>query len=494
MKSVAFLIFLQTILHPKIHPVMQRYIRLIGCLLLCASFTACTQSGSTNSSVTDTTTDDEQSGFPPGTFVKGKMINWYARPGNAWLLKGSNEDCYLYVHVRSGQAPGEQRRIPLNISLVLDRSGSMAGDKIDYARRAAKFLVDQLSADDYLSLVNYDDVVELTSPSQPVKNKEALKHAIDRISDRGLTNLSGGMLEGYTQVKSTHKPGYVNRVLIMTDGLANQGITEPHELKGLVEKKYKEDGIALSTFGLGADYNEDLLTMLAETGRANYYFIDSADKIPQLFARELKGLLSVVAQNALVQINIPEGMECEKVYGYPFDVKDNQVYVRFNDIYANEEKAILLKLRAKEPLSETLHFDCKLGYTSTQDFKQVNDSRQITVKVTSDKALVEKGQDSTVQEMLALFESTEQFDEIMAQVDKGAYDTAKSSGAVALDALKQKQAQYKSRKLEEQVKKMSSYLTNIDSVKVMQETDKKLFQKSAKSINYEVKKQRSKKD
>jgi Ca-activated chloride channel family protein len=201
-------------------------------------------------------------------------------------------------------------------------------------------------------------------------------------------------------------------------------------------------------------------------------------------------LLSVVAQNAPVQIDIPEGMECEKVYGYPFDVKGNQVTVRFNDIYANEEKAILLKLRAKKPLSEALHFDCKLGYTSTKDFKQVNDSRQITVKVTSDKALVEKGKDSTVQEMLALFESTEQFDEIMAQVDKGAYDTAKSRGDFALNVLKQKQAQYKSEKLEEQVKKMSSYLTNIDSVKVMQESDKKLFQKSAKSINYEVKKQK----
>ncbi len=82
--------------------------------------------------------------------------------------------------------------------------------------------------------------------------------------DRGSTNLSGGMLEGYTQVKSTKKEGYVNRVLLLTDGLANAGITEPEDYEKNSREKYTEEGIALSTFGLGADYNEDLLTMLAE--------------------------------------------------------------------------------------------------------------------------------------------------------------------------------------------------------------------------------------
>ncbi|HEY0608555.1 MAG TPA: VWA domain-containing protein, partial [Chitinophaga sp.] len=367
------------------------------------------------------------------------------------------------------------------------------GDKIAYAKRAAKFLVDQLSKDDYLSIVNYDDQVEVTSPSQPVKNKEALKQALDRIGDRGATNLSGGMLEGFSQVKTTRKDGYVNRVLLLTDGLANQGIVDPAALKRLVDKKYQEEGIALSTFGLGADYNEDLLTMLAETGRANYYFIESADKIPQLFAQELKGLLSVVAQNATVQISLPPGMQCEKVYGYPYEVKNGQVQVRFNDINANDEKAILIKLRPNAPLQSGFDLSCVLSYTDAQSFTPVKEESQVHVTLTNDAATYEKAQDAGVQEVLALFEATEHFDEVMMAVDSREYEKAKDKGNQAIIVLKEKQKVYNSPKLQEQITKMSVYVQSLDSVKVATESERKMFQKSNKSMNYEVKKFRKSK-
>jgi Ca-activated chloride channel family protein len=420
--------------------------------------------------------------------TSSKLINWYAKAGNAYAISNSRGEIYLYVNIQSGQPDSGQRRIPLNVSLVLDRSGSMMGDKIAYAKRASKFLVDQLGKDDYLSIVNYDDQVEVTSPSQPVKNKEALKFALDRISDRGATNLSGGMLEGFSQVKSTRKDGYVNRVLLLTDGLANQGIVEPAALKRLVEAKYKEEGIALSTFGLGADYNEDLLTMLAETGRANYYFIDSADKIPQLFAKELKGLLNVVAQNAMVQLTLPPGMQCEKVYGYPYDVKNGQVQVRFNDINANDEKAILIKLRPSAPLQADFDLGCVLAYTDAQAFTPVKEERQVHVTLTSDAATYEKAQDANVQELLALFEATEHFDEVMTAVDSWEYEKAKDKGNQAIIVLKEKQKVYNSPKLEEQITKMSVYVKSLDSVKQVTESERKMFQKSNKAMNYEVKK------
>jgi len=416
------------------------------------------------------------------------LINWYAKTGNAYAIRNSQGEIYLYVNIQSGQPDSTQRRIPLNVSLVLDRSGSMQGEKIAYAKRASKFLVDQLSKDDYLSIVNYDDQVEVTSPSQPVKNKEALKHLLDKIYDRGATNLSGGMLEGFTQVKTTRKDGYVNRVLLLTDGLANQGIVEPAALKRLVEGKYKEEGIALSTFGLGADYNEDLLTMLAETGRANYYFIDSADKIPQLFAKELKGLLNVVAQNAMVQINLPAGLQCEKVYGYPYDVKNGQVQVRFNDINANDEKAILIKLRPSAPLQSGFDLGCVLAYTDAQAFTPVKEECQVHVSLTSDAAAYEKAQDANVEELLALFEATEHFDEVMMAVDSREYEKAKDKGNQAIIILKEKQKVYNSPKLEEQITKMSVYVRSLDSVKVATESERKMFQKSNKAMNYEVKK------
>lgn len=475
---------------------MQRYLLSLTAVAVCLLFIGCIQTGKASPEQTDSLAIKSDTGsdvtglFPPEIYDSSKIINWYVKPGNTKVLTDGSGAVYLYVHIRSGQPVTVTRRAPLNLSLVLDRSGSMAGDKIDYAKRAAKFLVDQLDNEDYLSIINYDDRVEVTSRGQAVKNKEVLKLAIDRISDRGSTNLSGGMLEGYAQLKQTKKEGYVNRVLLLTDGLANAGITDPQELKRLVGKKYNEEELALSTFGLGADYNEDLLTLLAETGRANYYFIDSPDKIPGLFARELKGLLSVVAQNALVQINIPEGLHCEKVYGYPYEVKDNKLYVKFNDIYANDEKVILIKLKAANKVTSPLKFNCMLTYTDAQEFNAIKSEQQIMVVPTADQQLYERGQDSAVYAMLALFESTEQFDTIMQMVDQGNYEQAKASGRSAIELLKKKSKEYNSPKLEEQVKKMNSYIESMDSVRQMHESERKLYQKANKSVNYEIKKQK----
>ena len=423
-------------------------------------------------------------------FDTSKLINWSVRPGNAWYLRGANDAIYLYVQVLSGEVKQQKPRTPLNVSLVLDRSGSMRGDKIRYAREAAKFLVNQLNSEDYLSIVNYDNDVEVTSPSQLIKNKEYLRKSIDKIMDRGSTNLSGGMLEGYSQVKSTKKEGYVNRVLLLTDGLANTGVTAPEDLRKIAEKKYSDEGIALSTFGLGADYNEDLLTMLAETGRANYYFIDSPDKIPALFASELKGLLSVVAQNALVQIDLPAGVKCEKVYGYPYEIKDGKVQVRFNDIYAKDEKAILIKLTASPAINELMAFNCRLKYTDAETVKEVNLEKGILVKPTGSAAIYKEGEDKLVQEMLALFESAEEFDKLMADVDGGNYERAKSEAAVSMQKLETRAVSYNSVRLQEQHLRMKAYVKSIDSVRTMQDTHRRMYQKSNKATNYEVKKQK----
>lgn len=417
-------------------------------------------------------------------------VSWLARPGNTYFLNGTNNnEFYVYVQLRGNDVLKEEKpRAPLNISLVLDRSGSMSGDKIAYAKKAAAFVVEQLNNNDVLSVVNYDDRIEITSPSEHVKNKEVIKRKINELTDRGSTNLTGGMLEGYTQVKSTRKDGYVNRVLLLTDGLANTGITDPQQMKKITEKKFLEEGIALSTFGLGADYNEDLLTALAESGRANYYFIDNPDKIPNIFASELKGLLSVVAQNALVEITMPNTVELVKVYGYPYEVKGDKVQVRLNDIFSKDEKGMLLKFKTRSTAKEAIALNCHLRFTDATSFNTVDDNKTLQLKETSDNQLFKQQQDTLVQEMIALFEANETFDEIMTKVDAGDYRRAKVIADSMVVILKEKQKSVPSKKLKEQEEAIAVYSTKIDSVRTMRDEDKKLYQKKSKSENYEIKK------
>lgn len=414
-------------------------------------------------------------------------VSWQALSGNKYYLNSAKE-LYVYIALQGNEGVQKQKRIPLNVSVVLDRSGSMRGDKIAYARKAASFLVNQLTSDDIVSIVNYDDVVEVTAPSAQVKNKEVLQRKIDALTDRGSTNLTGGMLEGFAQVKSTKKDGYVNRVLLLTDGLANVGITEPDQMKKLVDARYTQDGIGLSTFGLGADYNEDLLTMLAEMGRSNYYFIGSPDKIPEIFAKELKGLLSVVAQNAWVQVTVPAGLECTKVYGYPYEVKDNNVIIRFNDVYANDQKGILLKFNVKNEVPASLAFDCKLSYVDAADFKAVVNNKQLAVEKTGEMGRVNEFKNIRVEEMIALYESTEMFDDVLAKVDAGNYEAARVQADKAVIYLKEKQQYIQSDKLKKQEQNLEVYSKEIEKVKVMRSEEKKLYQKSNKSVNYGVKK------
>jgi Ca-activated chloride channel family protein len=196
---------------------------------------------------------------------------------NAYVYASSPDDRYLEIEVAAPDAPAlrrVERRPPLNIALVIDKSGSMAeARKIDYVKEAARALVAQLEYGDRFAIVTYDDGVQVPLPSQALEDRRAALRVIDQIWPGGATNLGGGLLEGYRQVRSRFNPDGVNRVLLLSDGLANRGVTSPDELSGAAWRE-GEGGVSLTTFGVGLEFNEDLLAGLAESGRGTYYYID----------------------------------------------------------------------------------------------------------------------------------------------------------------------------------------------------------------------------
>ncbi len=254
------------------------------------------------------------------------------------------QSIHLMARLISGAAQHGTQRRPLNLSLVIDRSGSMAGQKLDYTRQAAQFLVQNLSEDDMLSIVLYNDKVETLLMPEPVKRKDAINERIATIEASGTTNLSSGWLEGCKLVMDNQDARYVNRVILMSDGLANRGVTDHAQLVQMAEQKLNE-GASTTTMGLGNDFNEDLMMAMASSGGGAFYFIESPEVTPHIFHEELNGLLNVVGQNLTIGILPGPGVQLNnQLNAYPVESDGQFTRFRIGDIFANEIKAMVMEL------------------------------------------------------------------------------------------------------------------------------------------------------
>lgn len=405
----------------------------------------------------------------------------------------NNTEGYYYVEIVADQYRNQHyQRPPLNLSIVLDRSGSMSGDKIRNAKKAASYLVDQLNENDFISVIVYDQEVTTLHHQSPVSNKAEIKRKIDNIYDRGSTNLMGGAMRGYEEVQQYYRSGYINRVLLLSDGLANEGITDPQRINRIVQDKFRQQNIAISTFGVGSDYNEDLMTSMAENGNGNYYFIQRPSDIADIFRKELNGLMEVVAQNSQLQITIPNNVQVLKVYGYSHIQQGNQVSIKLNDIFSNETKGILMKYRINNTqLPNQLPFYTRLDYRNTTNEKNAVLAVRNIQQFTNSETIYNEYFSEWVEAQVVLQETNHKMEVAMKAIDRGEYDKGKNIVKETQEFLSSRPALIKqSAELQRAQSANQLYDTEIQNIESISEDQKKIIQKSNKSVNYQIRRKK----
>lgn len=214
---------------------------------------------------------------------------------------------YLWIQLEAPRRTAQTERAPLDVALVLDRSGSMGGAKIALAKKAASGAVQVLRETDTCALVAYDDVVETPVRAGRVDSdqRSLIGRALTAIDARGGTDLFGGWVAGAEQVSSVDA-ARVRRVLLLTDGLANHGLTDPAQIQNHV-RELNRRGVGTTTFGVGADFDEYLLTGMAESGGGHFYFIEKPEQIPDFLASELGELAAIICRNVRLGVQVQGG-------------------------------------------------------------------------------------------------------------------------------------------------------------------------------------------
>jgi len=355
------------------------------------------------------------------------------------LPAGLSQKTVIKVSLDVPVIPVEFTRPPVNLTLVLDRSGSMSGSKIEKAREAAIVALRSLGPQDLFSMVIYDHSVQTLVPPQSAANTEWIESRIRSIGTGGNTALYGAVSQGAAEVRKNLYSQYVHRVVLLSDGLANVGPSSPADLARLGAALVKEN-ISVTTIGIGTDFNEDLMTQLADRSDGNHYFVESSRDLPRIFAAELGDVLSVAARKVIIEIDCPDGVRPLRIIGREGRIRDNRVEIHLNQLYGGQEKYVLVEVMVEPGQEDEMQkiADARCSYENALTNERERSVAVAQVRFSKRQEDVRRSASKTVQKSLVENEMAEARDQALDLYNAGRKDEA-------VQQLKEKSSEISSR-------------------------------------------------
>jgi Ca-activated chloride channel homolog len=306
-----------------------------------------------------------------GTPKAGEAVALDVRWGNDQASPG--QAAVLQIGFSTALATDRQQLRPVNLALVIDKSGSMAdADKISRVKSALLALVSRLRDTDTLSIIVFDTDAQVLLPARSLADRGYVKQLIRDIAPGGATNIHEGLMLGYREVRKNYRKDATNRVILLTDGIANRGETEPEKI-AQDSLRFNDQGIDLSTIGVGLDLNKDLLRELAKSGRGLFHFVADAEDIEKVFIRELQSLVAPVAYEPNVEIAYDPTLELEQIYGYEPQFRTSGVKIKLDNMNHGLTQVVLLRFRLarKRAATSSLSVNVRLSYYDPEQKEQV---------------------------------------------------------------------------------------------------------------------------
>ncbi len=287
-------------------------------------------------------------------------------------------------------------RAPLNLCLVLDRSGSMEGPPFEFAKQACCYLVDQLTEQDVLSIVTFSDAIDVVMPPRKIVNKQLVKDHIMRLTVGDTTNIYDALVVGTQQLTSVNLPSYQAHLILLTDGEPTVGIKDFPTIVG-VAARAKEFGFHITALGFGPDYNEELLAGIARRSGGKYYYIDQPQRIPEVFQQELVRLMTVVARNPKLEVQLARWVQVRQAFGGEMKLHGRTVELSLVDVERGSQLLPVLELEFPNHPAGTFRIaKLRLTWDDVATGRQETATAEVVIEFTTDPAKANVPQDPRV--------------------------------------------------------------------------------------------------